>query len=466
MSNLNTNPQSTYNNESNFVIEDSIFSDKQTDGLSLRDCQNVTIRRCTFKNLTGEGIRLHNCEQILIENCVFNNIRTGVYATNSKNIQVLQCDCQNVQGPMPRGQFVQLNQCSGTENRISFNIIENILGQSNAEDVINLYKTIGSGAGYVEVTNNYIKGGGPSSSGGGIMTGDNGGKFQYVEGNILVDPGQYGIGCAGGENIVIVNNQVYGKQQPFTNVGIYAWKQRAPTAKNVFIADNKISWTNKDGVSNPTWKGNNVDNLVIEDNETVEYTVPPIPSNWGVQDTPVSENVATSRVEIWMTEDRTMTSLLESTQDFPSSSHSIVYVPKSDLDIAKVQFFVNDELVQTEGIPPYAIAGDSHAGYTLNPFNQSIQTLTIKALGDDDVVLETLDFDDTVEEVIPEDPLTEDQKEQKDQKEEEDQKEEDASNRTQLILWIVIGSVVFILLIILVVMLMQNTDEPPPPLLF
>ena len=275
----------SHHGKSNLVIENETFSGSSTDGLVLNNCQSVIIRKCEFRDLGGEGIRINQSKNIVVENCVFERVRTGVYATASQDIQVSHCLCINVQGPMPRGQFVQLNACSGSKNHIRYNVVKNELGKSNPEDAINLYKTHGTEGGPIIIESNYIVGGGPSKSGGGIMTGDNGGRFIHVKDNILVDPGQYGIACVGAEDVVIDNNQVYGKQQSFTNVGMYVGLRGEPTVRNVKVSNNTVSFVNKSGKSNTWWQYSTAETVVLTNNNFsgVAYTVPPIPKEWGVQ---------------------------------------------------------------------------------------------------------------------------------------------------------------------------------------
>lgn len=55
-------------------------------------------------------------------------------------------------------------------------------------DAINLYKSNGIAGDPIQVIGNRIRGGGPSTSGGGIMTGDQGGSYILVS-IILVNPG-------------------------------------------------------------------------------------------------------------------------------------------------------------------------------------------------------------------------------------------------------------------------------------
>ena len=91
------------------------------------------------------------------------------------------------------------------------------------------------------------------------MVGDNGGKNYIVQDNILVDPGQYGIGVPSGENIKIINNKIYAKQQSFTNVGVYVGLQSeidggfACSGSTIVIQNNQVNWTNKNGVKNGWW---------------------------------------------------------------------------------------------------------------------------------------------------------------------------------------------------------------------
>ena len=49
-----------------------------------------------------------------------------------------------------------------------------------------------------------------------------GGSGQVIEDNILVNPGQYGIGIAGGANMIVRRNKIFGEVLPWANVGLYA----------------------------------------------------------------------------------------------------------------------------------------------------------------------------------------------------------------------------------------------------
>ena len=226
--------------------------------IQLSNCNNITIQNCKLGPSTGEGVNLYNCTNINITNCSMEFIETGVYAQQCQGgINITYNDVKNVQGPMPRGQMVQFNSCNGSGNHINYNVGENILGYSYPEDEINLYMSNGTITDTIEVIGNWIRGGGPSTSGGGIMCGDNGGSYILVRDNVLVNPGQYGIAIASGTHITILNNKVFSKKQTFSNVGLFVWNQYPSNCNTNTVSNNQINWTNNAGVSNGCWNSGN-----------------------------------------------------------------------------------------------------------------------------------------------------------------------------------------------------------------
>jgi hypothetical protein len=224
--------------------------------ITLTNCYNIHITQNRLGNSSAVGIYLINCRNIVVDYNYISNVSSGVYAENSAGgIVVDHNQFKNMQGPMPRGQFVQFNNVNGTGNSISYNKGENILGQSNPEDAINLFKSNGTPASPIKVTGNWIRGGGPSRSGGGIMLGDNGGSYQVASENILINPGQYGMAIAGGDHISIIGNTIYGKAQDFTNVGIYILGQAGYRCSNATITQNKVRFMNAKNAENDRWLG-------------------------------------------------------------------------------------------------------------------------------------------------------------------------------------------------------------------
>ena len=130
-------------------------------------------------------------------------------------------------------------------------------GKGQPEDTINLYQSNGVVGKPIYVQYNLIRGGGPSKSGGGILLGDDGSSYQVARGNVLVDPGQYGIAVASGEHNTIQDNTIFARQQSFTNVGIYVWNQYSPACGDVTISGNSVNWRNNNGVANPFWNAGN-----------------------------------------------------------------------------------------------------------------------------------------------------------------------------------------------------------------
>lgn len=229
--------------------------------IELDNCYNIHITGNKLYNSSDVGIHLYHCNKISIDNNYFTNVSTGVYVqgTVGGGIAIYNNQFLNMLGPLPRGQFVQFNNVNGPNCLISGNVCENILGQSHPEDAISLYMSNGTAASPIAVRCNRIRGGGPSETGGGIILGDAGGSNQLVEGNMLVNPGQYGIGVAGGTNMQILNNKIYAKQNTFTNVGICVWNQYTSTSSCAMIAvsGNQINWTAAGGYLNSGWNNGN-----------------------------------------------------------------------------------------------------------------------------------------------------------------------------------------------------------------
>ena len=246
------------------------------------DCKNVTIRGKTFKSgSAGVAVRLTNCQDVVIENNVFeldsgiiaiqiqggrnilvqgnrfHKVRSGVYAINTTGGIQVECNTfRNIAGSKPRGQMVQFNKGTGAGNRIQDNSLVHDPGSGNPEDLINLYGSQGTPESPIQVLRNRLRGGGPSPSGGGIMAGDNGGGHIVIAENVLVDPGQYGIGVPAGHHIEVRDNMVFGKQQSFTNVGIYAGLKSeidagfACDGPTISLKGNRVNWTHRNGIQN------------------------------------------------------------------------------------------------------------------------------------------------------------------------------------------------------------------------
>ena len=109
-----------------------------------------------------------------------------------------------MQGPFPRGQSVQFDKITGTNNVICRNYAINDCGKSHPEDSISLYMSAGEKDSPILIEDNYLtadpsKGSaGMSKSGSGIMLGDSGGAYLICRHNVVISAGQVGVGVAGG----------------------------------------------------------------------------------------------------------------------------------------------------------------------------------------------------------------------------------------------------------------------------
>lgn len=242
-------------NRTNVVIQNRIIDGAKGNAIDIRGSRNIKIRNCIIKNAAGEGVYILNSRNVEISQCYFESVRTGVYAVASQTIKVYNNEVKNVKGPFPRGQMAQFNDVSGEGNLINYNYALNILNKSYPEDVINLYKSRGTAASPLQVIGNFIKGGGPSKSGGGIMCGDGGEKGEHiiVRNNVLINPGQYGIAIVSGNNIKVTRNRVFSQRFEWSNVGLYSWSRYAKVYGSTEMSYNDVNWTNKSGKPNHGW---------------------------------------------------------------------------------------------------------------------------------------------------------------------------------------------------------------------
>lgn len=245
----------SYSNQSNLVIEGKRFTNSGGNILNINNCTNVIIRNCYFGASSGEAIAIQGGNNITITNNLFANNRTGVYAVNTTgNLKVNDNQFINPKGPFPRGQYVQMNACSGAGNEIQRNRGESFEGNSHPEDLISTFETKGTQASPVLIKDNIFRGGGPSNSGGGIMAGDYGGEWIVAENNKLVNPGQYGIAASGGYNVVIRNNQVYADQKAWNNIGYYVANYTGGAGcGSITLSGNRSHYINKGGSRNDFW---------------------------------------------------------------------------------------------------------------------------------------------------------------------------------------------------------------------
>jgi len=269
---LPLSPAKDLSGQSNVIIENLRFENVPGIALKLHGSSNITIRNCFFNKAGLEAIDIQQSTNITVTNCLFNGVETGVYALNSQTIKVNNNQFVNMRqrrkedgSGAGRGQFVQFNSSGGPGCEIMNNKGENFFGESDPEDMINMYSSSGTAASPILIKGNVFRGGGPSESGGGIIAGDNNGSYVIIDGNTLMNPGQYGISIAGGNNNIVINNKIFSKQFSWSNIALYIWAQAGAACSNNTIKSNRASWINKDGVQNLAWNAGNCTGTVWED---------------------------------------------------------------------------------------------------------------------------------------------------------------------------------------------------------
>ena len=261
-----TSPISLYNVHDITISYDSINGGSLA-CISLTNCHNIHITKCKLLNSSSFGVVTSGCANIIVDSSYFYKVATGVFAYNTQGVQVVSNQFKNMQGPYPMGQFVQFNHVSGSGNSFINNIGENITGQSNTEDDVNMNASNGTASSPIMISGNWIRGG-TSKTGGGIVLGDNGGSYQTAENNILVNSGAYGIGIADGTNMEVINNKVYGAQTSISNVGIGVQNDYGLACSLNTITGNYVNWTNAKGVRNDNWNANNCGTIIGWANNT------------------------------------------------------------------------------------------------------------------------------------------------------------------------------------------------------
>lgn len=235
----------SYSNQNGIIIENKRIKNLNMlvnggKDLHFNNCDNIIIRNCFIESSYDVGIDLLSCENVTIENCLFTNNLGGVYALNSTNINVINNQFVNPHGARNcRGQAVQFNNVF--LGSIVNNVGEAFRAEAYPEDWISLYKSSGTSGSPLLVSDNTFRGGGPSPTGGGIMSGDSGGDWQLIQNNKLMDAGSYMFAIAGGNNNTVQNNKGYQVSKPWANIGCYVYKNPdAPTCSGHTMTLNKI----------------------------------------------------------------------------------------------------------------------------------------------------------------------------------------------------------------------------------
>lgn len=194
---------------------------------STNNPSDIAIHHSTFRNIAPDSsgqdygaIKFDNASNIIISHSHFENVASGVrFRFSSGPLQVINNTAIN-----SGRNFFQCDDCNGAGIQINRNSMERTeaYGVAVLEDWINLFKSHGESTNWIQVNHNRARGHSLSGSGSFIMLGDAGGSYQEAVGNIGVNPGQVGIGIAGGENIKMEANAMYSAAWDSSNVAYYS----------------------------------------------------------------------------------------------------------------------------------------------------------------------------------------------------------------------------------------------------
>lgn len=245
--------------------------------IELRGCSDVVIENRTFKDLGPdvEAIRIEDCDRVTIRNNDFARVAQAITVTDSTDIRVEWNRYEDILGPharvgLNRANFVQFDQVHGGY------IGHNKGRGGDTEDIVSLHASGGTAAEPLLVEGNHFEGTDwTSESGSGIALGDSGSDHAIARGNVLLDPGQVGIFIAGGTNNAILDNVVYGRQRPSSNVGIYVWNQSDSECSGHEVRGNQVRWDRADGEENEAWNQGNCGPIAGWDENDWDATVDP-----------------------------------------------------------------------------------------------------------------------------------------------------------------------------------------------
>jgi peptidoglycan/xylan/chitin deacetylase (PgdA/CDA1 family) len=238
----NSGPCVTITNKANVWINDSEIGPCGSDGVFISGGSGHRITNSIIHTdhggpgNVGMGVFiLGSASNILVHSNQFSTNESSIYAQSSSNIRVIGNYSKNPQGPYPRGQHIQFNGI--TSGSVTDNYGVATAGQSDQEDAINLYQSNS-----INIARNYMVGG-DSTTGCGILIGDEGGTNDTVQNNTLIRTAQCGIGIAGGSGHIASGNKILDTNTVggAGNVGLYVDNFSGSPCSNITVTDNIVS---------------------------------------------------------------------------------------------------------------------------------------------------------------------------------------------------------------------------------
>ncbi|HTI60069.1 right-handed parallel beta-helix repeat-containing protein [Mucilaginibacter sp.] len=97
--------------------------------IDLNNCYNIHITRCKLINSEKFAVNLSQCSNIVIDSCYVENVKTGVYAFNSRGIQVKNNKMKDVAGEQPGVMTAFENLSADIKDAASNSAVDNELMQ-------------------------------------------------------------------------------------------------------------------------------------------------------------------------------------------------------------------------------------------------------------------------------------------------------------------------------------------------
>jgi hypothetical protein len=228
--------------------------------ISLTGQSDVTISGKRFQGIGNDQscIRLTGCHRVLITECDFADIAQCITVQDCTDVEISWCRYRNITGPHQRNGSNRANFTQWVDSW-GGSIHDNKGVGGDTEDIISIYGSGGHAAlDPLLIERNHFEGTTwTSTSGSGLMLGDNGGSHIVARDNVLLNPGQVGIGIPGGVNIRLENNVLYGERRKGSNIAIYIWNQSPSTCSGHAVVGNRAWWRNATGAQNHYWDAGN-----------------------------------------------------------------------------------------------------------------------------------------------------------------------------------------------------------------
>ena len=240
--------------------------------ISQSNGSNFAISGVFFNQPTSaEYLALQNYVNVSITDCDFDTFPVAI-GSGRRCIYLLSCSgtltIQRCRARLVPHNFLQMDK-SHMAGTVSQNRIRGTT--SNSEDLVSVFQSGGVDATHrLVITDNHLDGNDPttgtpnytSGSGSGIQIGDvaqdAGTGFVDCTLNTMLNPGQDGIGIAGGNDVKIDGNQIFSIQTPTSNVGLSIWMNGgALLCQNMESSNNRINWKNSAGANNSFFNGGN-----------------------------------------------------------------------------------------------------------------------------------------------------------------------------------------------------------------